>query len=98
MHSHSPTSRLPGEVSGTGIDADTGIGTDTGTESVLLILDTDLTNDIIQVNSLEVAPDGSMLAAGGYQHIRSGTRGEEECLRKCCLTKIMIHDQCYQDV
>jgi len=23
-----------------------------------------------QVNSLEVAPDGSMLAAGGYQHIR----------------------------
>ena len=26
---------------------------------------------IIQVNSLEVAPDGSMLAAGGYQHIRS---------------------------
>ena len=67
MHSHSPTSRLPGEVSGTGIDADTGIGTHT-----------DLTNEIIQVNSLEVAPDGSMLAAGGYQHIRSGTRGEEE--------------------
>ena len=64
MHSHSPTSRLPGEVSGTGID-------------------TDLTNDIIQVNSLEVAPDGSMLAAGGYQHIRSGTQGEEEFLCKC---------------
>ena len=70
MHSNSPTSRLPGEVSGTGIDADTGT-------------DTDLTNEIIQVNSLEVAPDGSMLAAGGYQHIRSGIRGEEEFLRKC---------------
>ena len=31
-----------------------------------------LTNLYFQVNSLEVAPDGSMLAAGGYQHIRSG--------------------------
>ena len=30
-----------------------------------------LTNLYFQVNSLEVAPDGSMLAAGGYQHIRS---------------------------
>ena len=30
-------------------------------------------NAMLQVNSLEVAPDGSMLAAGGYQHIRFGS-------------------------
>ena len=50
---------------------------------LMQILVLELTNDIIQVNSLEVAPDGSMLAAGGYQHIRSGIRGEEEFLRNC---------------